>query len=63
MGLPFDHWCSSHAARDCLRCAGELKFVAYRRGDQNPFEQVRQDVLQTDENEVVQRRGVGDDDH
>ena len=50
-------------SRDCLRCAGGLKFVAYRRGDQNPFEQFRQDVLQIDENEVVQRRRVGDDDH
>jgi putative transposase len=34
-------WCSSHKSRNCLRCASGLKFVAYCRRDQNPFEQIQ----------------------
>jgi transposase len=47
--------------RTQVRRRTEVRRVPPR--DQNPFEQFRQDVLQIDENEIIQRRGVGDDDH
>jgi DNA-binding transcriptional LysR family regulator len=53
----------SHPSADRFGSGMRLEFPSNGRGNQNAVEKNGQDVLQVDENEVVQRRRIGDRRH
>lgn len=48
---------------DLVRGRGRLELPMYGLGDKNALEQVGQEILQLDQDQVIERRSVGNDNH
>src|SRR5450432_223896 len=46
-----------------VRSARAFEFLAYRRRNEDPLEECRQDIDLANQNQVIDRAGVGNDDH